>query len=178
MFCCSLDDVMSKTLLPPYQEFINVVYEKGEPLAGEQITTNIYVFKDGKCTGFLTADPELQRLQQQKEADFIKQQEEARRIEEENKKKEAEIIKKESEIMKKMNEKKKKQQPAAQTQQEQPSQPKEVSQPKETPKVALLCQTCKSSSNLKQCGNCFKVAYCSRECQRIDWVHHKPICKK
>ncbi|KAI0737301.1 hypothetical protein C8Q80DRAFT_1213512 [Daedaleopsis nitida] len=35
---------------------------------------------------------------------------------------------------------------------------------------------------LKQCaGGCppqLKPSYCSKECQRKDWVRHKPICVK
>ena len=30
----------------------------------------------------------------------------------------------------------------------------------------------------KKCGGCQKVYYCSAECQKSDWVAHKPNCKK
>jgi hypothetical protein len=33
-------------------------------------------------------------------------------------------------------------------------------------------------SDLKRCGACASVFYCSRECQIADWPKHKPECKK
>lgn len=40
------------------------------------------------------------------------------------------------------------------------------------------CQKCGKTINLKMCGRCHKVFYCSVECQRSDWKHHKINCKK
>lgn len=34
-----------------------------------------------------------------------------------------------------------------------------------------------TASNLKKCGKCLGVQYCSRECQAEDWKAHKPFCK-
>jgi hypothetical protein len=28
-----------------------------------------------------------------------------------------------------------------------------------------------------KCGRCSKVAYCSRDCQKADWVRHKLVCR-
>ncbi|KAJ7203984.1 hypothetical protein C8J57DRAFT_1542450 [Mycena rebaudengoi] len=30
---------------------------------------------------------------------------------------------------------------------------------------------------LSRCGGCRRIAYCSPECQKLDWSHHKPMCK-
>lgn len=41
-----------------------------------------------------------------------------------------------------------------------------------------LCQVCKTpSEQLKICGNCKTLAYCSKEHQKHDWKLHKDICK-
>lgn len=29
---------------------------------------------------------------------------------------------------------------------------------------------------LQKCSACFLVQYCSKKCQRSDWLHHKPYC--
>lgn len=40
------------------------------------------------------------------------------------------------------------------------------------------CQSCqKQSPNLKRCANCQSVFYCGVECQRLNWSHHKNMCK-
>ena len=40
------------------------------------------------------------------------------------------------------------------------------------------CANCKKAqSNLKKCGACGKVRYCSKECQRAHWKEHKSNCK-
>jgi hypothetical protein len=44
-----------------------------------------------------------------------------------------------------------------------------------TKKVGV-CITCKSVARLK-CGKCKRACYCSAECQRSDWLHHKEICE-
>ena len=44
-------------------------------------------------------------------------------------------------------------------------------------KKKKMCLVCKSSSGTKVCSTCHSVRYCSRECQRKDWVdNHKKIC--
>ncbi|GAB67522.1 MYND finger domain protein [Plasmodium cynomolgi strain B] len=48
-----------------------------------------------------------------------------------------------------------------------------VSPPTERPNV---CEHCYTEKNLKRCGKCKKVYYCSIECQRKDFVFHKRIC--
>ncbi len=50
-----------------------------------------------------------------------------------------------------------------------------------TPKIKknrkpAKCVACKSPALLK-CGKCRKACYCSAECQRGDWLHHKEICE-
>ncbi|KAJ6570521.1 hypothetical protein DFH09DRAFT_1153725 [Mycena vulgaris] len=36
---------------------------------------------------------------------------------------------------------------------------------------------CKNYEKLNKCARCRTAMYCSKECQRADWVHHKPCCK-
>ncbi len=41
------------------------------------------------------------------------------------------------------------------------------------------CFSCKKeTSNLKKCGKCKSVSYCSRACQKQDWSTHKQFCKE
>ena len=41
------------------------------------------------------------------------------------------------------------------------------------------CANCKKAQpNLKKCGACGKVQYCSKECQRVHWKEHKSNCKE
>ncbi|KAL0275681.1 UNVERIFIED_CONTAM: hypothetical protein PYX00_003468 [Menopon gallinae] len=40
---------------------------------------------------------------------------------------------------------------------------------------SLVCATCQKPSHLR-CGGCHKVAYCSKEHQKIDWKIHKKKC--
>ena len=41
------------------------------------------------------------------------------------------------------------------------------------------CFTCKKKFfELKKCGNCLSILYCSKECQRNDWKRHKLECKE
>lgn len=40
----------------------------------------------------------------------------------------------------------------------------------------IRCQTCHVSKNLKLCGGCKKVKYCSVKCQKIDRENHKLNC--
>lgn len=39
------------------------------------------------------------------------------------------------------------------------------------------CGKCgKKSEALMKCSRCHKVAYCSKDCQRLDWKNHKRAC--
>ncbi len=41
------------------------------------------------------------------------------------------------------------------------------------------CANCNiSAPNLKKCGRCKDIYYCSRECQVVNWTKHKPNCGK
>ena len=41
------------------------------------------------------------------------------------------------------------------------------------------CANCKKAQpNLKKCGACGKIQYCSKECQRVHWKEHKSNCKQ
>jgi len=42
----------------------------------------------------------------------------------------------------------------------------------------MKCDRCGSTKDLKLCGVCKQVRYCSVECQRKAWVTHKAVCKK
>ena len=44
----------------------------------------------------------------------------------------------------------------------------------------VCCAKCRKSSGveMKRCGRCRKVSYCSVECQRSDWAKHKPSCSQ
>ena len=39
----------------------------------------------------------------------------------------------------------------------------------------FLCET--NSNDLKSCAKCKRVKYCTKECQKTHWKHHKPNCK-
>ena len=44
-----------------------------------------------------------------------------------------------------------------------------------------ICQVCaikeSQCQEIKQCSGCNVSTYCSRSCQRVDWVTHKPLCR-
>ncbi|KAF9049228.1 hypothetical protein BDZ89DRAFT_1154542 [Hymenopellis radicata] len=42
-----------------------------------------------------------------------------------------------------------------------------------------FCSTsgCENYKNLSKCAKCRTAMYCSRECQKQDWPHHKAFCK-
>eukprot|EP01080_Neovahlkampfia_damariscottae_P005236 gene5236-8847_t len=44
-------------------------------------------------------------------------------------------------------------------------------------KIEKICQKCEKKENLLKCGNCKEAYYCSRDCQKLDWVSHKSFCK-
>lgn len=39
------------------------------------------------------------------------------------------------------------------------------------------CKTCGKLSKTSKCSQCKSVAYCSKECQKLDWPVHKAACK-
>lgn len=41
----------------------------------------------------------------------------------------------------------------------------------------MSCEVCGLTTNLKSCGSCLKVNYCSREHQIAHWKDHKPWCR-
>jgi len=43
--------------------------------------------------------------------------------------------------------------------------------------LIMECKYCHSKENLKKCGQCQKIYYCSKNCQISDWKNHKAICK-
>jgi hypothetical protein len=53
---------------------------------------------------------------------------------------------------------------------------RENNKPKQKTKKVGVCITCKSVARLR-CGGCKRACYCSAECQRSDWLHHKEICE-
>ncbi|KAG9022645.1 hypothetical protein FRB95_014511 [Tulasnella sp. JGI-2019a] len=41
------------------------------------------------------------------------------------------------------------------------------------------CEKIETKANeYKRCGSCFKICYCSPQCQKSDWKTHKPDCLK
>ncbi len=40
----------------------------------------------------------------------------------------------------------------------------------------MICATCQKTETTKCCSQCGKVNYCSRECQKSDWLRHKDEC--
>ena len=42
----------------------------------------------------------------------------------------------------------------------------------------MLCRTCHEAGDIKKCGRCGVVGYCSKECQKEDWKKHKESCAK
>ncbi|KAJ7488976.1 hypothetical protein FB451DRAFT_1080414 [Mycena latifolia] len=45
--------------------------------------------------------------------------------------------------------------------------------------MGLACYKCfkEEDVRLPRCSGCLRIAYCSPECQKLDWKVHKPICK-
>ena len=39
------------------------------------------------------------------------------------------------------------------------------------------CATCKKVMRMKECRQCRRISYCSRECQKKDWKRHKGECR-
>ncbi|KAK6538194.1 hypothetical protein TWF694_011076 [Orbilia ellipsospora] len=45
--------------------------------------------------------------------------------------------------------------------------------------VSKYCAVCATAKKpIKRCGRCKEEYYCSKECQKIDWKNHKPVCGK
>lgn len=46
------------------------------------------------------------------------------------------------------------------------------------PESILACLACRKGKgvNLKKCGYCKSVGYCSKECQKAHWPEHKKVC--
>ena len=40
-----------------------------------------------------------------------------------------------------------------------------------------ICSSCKKTSTTLHRYSCHKVSYCTVECQRLDWIKHKDVCK-
>lgn len=40
-----------------------------------------------------------------------------------------------------------------------------------------MCERCGKQDKLLKCTRCKSAFYCGRECQKVDWVNHKPHCK-
>ena len=40
-----------------------------------------------------------------------------------------------------------------------------------------ICSSCKKTSTTLHRCSCHKVSYCTVECQRLDWIKHKDVCK-
>jgi hypothetical protein len=54
----------------------------------------------------------------------------------------------------------------------------EVAQNMKKTEKKILCDFCKKFCKVVRCcGGCFKVKYCTEECQRYDWIKHKYPCK-
>ena len=50
---------------------------------------------------------------------------------------------------------------------------------KSAPVVTKACCMCGlRSPTVELCANCKTTNYCDKECQRLDWEKHKPVCKK
>ncbi|VWU49231.1 MYND-type zinc finger protein, putative [Hepatocystis sp. ex Piliocolobus tephrosceles] len=52
----------------------------------------------------------------------------------------------------------------------------EDTKPQTTNAKTNTCENCYSKTNLKKCGKCKKVYYCSIECQKKDFIFHQRIC--
>ncbi len=42
--------------------------------------------------------------------------------------------------------------------------------------TSTSCSSCGKTDNLKKCGRCKQVSYCSGSCQKADWTAHKKSC--
>ena len=43
--------------------------------------------------------------------------------------------------------------------------------------AAGVCGVNDETKELKKCGKCTKIRYCSNSCQQSDWGRHKPECR-
>lgn len=61
-----------------------------------------------------------------------------------------------------------------------PSNPPPAAAKPKRKKSRNVCQHCQGTGNpkLRICCGCRAVRYCSRDCQKADWKHHKNLCKK
>ncbi len=42
--------------------------------------------------------------------------------------------------------------------------------------VLGICRTCDTVLEVKTCSGCYKVTYCGKWCQMLDWANHKHMC--
>ncbi|KAL3425173.1 hypothetical protein PVAG01_04454 [Phlyctema vagabunda] len=49
--------------------------------------------------------------------------------------------------------------------------------PDKLPQLPRNCDRCGKVSEVKLCGGCRTLAYCSKECQTLGWPSHKKQCK-
>ncbi|KAJ6451663.1 hypothetical protein C8R47DRAFT_1061840 [Mycena vitilis] len=51
--------------------------------------------------------------------------------------------------------------------------------PPVTARMGIACHKCfkEEGVSLSRCSGCHRIAYCSPECQKMDWKPHKPMCK-
>eukprot|EP01123_Difflugia_compressa_P004315 TRINITY_DN15701_c0_g1_i1.p1 TRINITY_DN15701_c0_g1~~TRINITY_DN15701_c0_g1_i1.p1 ORF type:complete len:197 (-),score=39.18 TRINITY_DN15701_c0_g1_i1:82-615(-) len=151
LFCCSIES-LQKDVVPPFQGFIDLVYEKGDPRAGDRLTRTVYVFTDGKCTGFISRTPP----KTQPKIDVFPIDSPSTQTQQDESNTETEIEETETNH------------PLQQIIQDVVKQQAIV--------VEQKCAVCGKTDKLLYCKSCMKIVYCSRECQKKHWPTHKMDC--